>query len=164
MATLTKFKILATQCAIAASPSRSPNPTIAPSKKTLRKLIKEKCKSSNGRLLRRGSRPRSPSISDSMPQNDSSRQKHGENAAILSRKLKDLFVSSPPICERKTEERASELALNQGSFSSPIFQLPINQAAMGRGSAPRGLPRIGSATRLRLLRRAWRPVLVSIPE
>ncbi|KAF3627279.1 putative peptide methionine sulfoxide reductase A4, chloroplastic-like [Capsicum annuum] len=141
MTTLQKFKLLATQCAVAGSPTRSP--TTSPvihlrRRKTLRML------------LNRGSSGRSdhpPSIGDdTSPDRISSDGDSPEKVKELvrSHKLKDLLVS-------------------EKEFS------PENDGADG-GSEVRGIARVRSmrplsATfRRRLLKRVWRPMLVSIPE
>lgn len=133
MATLQKFKFLATQCAVAGSPSRSP--TASPvihlrRRKTLRML------------LGRGGRRLPPSCDDGEPD-----RSDGERSPErVSHKLKDLFVSSPP-------ERASE---NVGERLLP--------AGGGRRAGARSLRPLSATFRQRLLRRAWRPALVAIPE
>ncbi|XP_016468937.1 uncharacterized protein LOC107791390 [Nicotiana tabacum] len=148
MATLQKFKLLATQCAVAGSPTRSP--TTSPvihlrRRKTLRMLL-----SRNRRLPRR--EVCSPDRHRDSPEKG--------KELVVSHKLKDLFVSSPPSFE------------NTLSGNTRQGLSPATSGAGGGISAGSAVRRIGlrslrplSATfRQRLLRRAWRPVLVSIPE
>lgn len=79
---------------------------------------------------------------------------------VVSQKLRDLFVSSPPPFNEGLSENVRDGILSRGVT-----------AAGGNGGA--GLRRVGGARSLRplsatfrqrLLRRAWRPVLVTIPE
>ncbi|XP_042519803.1 uncharacterized protein LOC122093522 [Macadamia integrifolia] len=158
MATLQKFKLLATQCAIAGSPTRSP--TTSPvihlrRRKSLRMLLSRS--SGSGRRLRREESPDLQGIvTHSQPP-----EKRKE---LLSRTLKDLFISSPPPQEDNPNKTTTEKITKavEEAFPSSI----INR---GNGSPDRqltvGSPRPLSAVfRYRLLRRAWRPVLVAIPE
>ncbi|MCD7452982.1 hypothetical protein HAX54_019041 [Datura stramonium] len=154
MATLQKFKLLATQCAVAGSPTRSP--TTSPvihlrRRKTLRMLLS---RGGSGRRLTR----REVCSPDRLVGDRDLPEKGKE--IVVSHKLKDLFVSSPPPFERSLSENT-----RQGLS-------PATSGAGGGFSAGSAVRRIGarslrplSATfRQRLLRRAWRPVLVSIPE
>ncbi|KAL0424015.1 UNVERIFIED_CONTAM: hypothetical protein Sradi_0936300 [Sesamum radiatum] len=94
MATLQKFKLLATQCAVAGSPTRSP--TASPvihlrRRKTLRMLLARG--GSGGRRL-------PPRCDDASPDrrgsaDEGSSPEKGKQLSV-SHKLKDLFVSSPP--------------------------------------------------------------------
>ncbi|CAA0817269.1 50S ribosomal protein-related [Striga hermonthica] len=89
MATLQKFKLLATQCAVAGSPSRSPasSPVIHfRRRKTLRMLL--------GRAGGGGGRRLPPDRRRSLDR-ERSREKDSELSSV-SHKLRDLFVSSPP--------------------------------------------------------------------
>ncbi|KAL1566637.1 hypothetical protein AAHA92_02223 [Salvia divinorum] len=132
-----KFKFLATQCAVAGSPSRSP--TTSPGihlrrRTTLRMLL---TRGGSGAAGRRRLPPRC----------DPDEERSPEKASVtVGHKLKDLFVSSPPsFSERASENVGVRLLLPAG----------------GRRGGARSL----SATfRQRLLRRAWRPALVAIPE
>ncbi|KAJ4707060.1 putative 50S ribosomal protein-related [Melia azedarach] len=145
MATLQKFKLLATQCAVSGSPTRSP--TASPvihlrRRKTLRMLLNRR------RLSRRDD--------DDLDREITEQSSEIKNKKIRA-KLKDLFVSSPPFEEKdsQTEEDREGLLPMTGSAGSG--------SSTRRGSA--GSLRPVSATfRYRLLRRAWRPVLVTIPE
>ncbi|KAK4367966.1 hypothetical protein RND71_011758 [Anisodus tanguticus] len=144
MATLQKFKLLATQCAVAGSPTRSP--TTSPvihlrRRKTLRMLLSRSGGGSARRLPRR--EVCSP---DRLVRDRDSPEKGKE--LVVSHKLKDLFVSSPE-------------NTRQGI-------LPATSGAGGGSAARRigirSLRPLSATFRQRLLRRAWRPVLVSIPE
>ncbi|KAK2652305.1 hypothetical protein Ddye_012161 [Dipteronia dyeriana] len=150
MATLQKFKLLATQCAVSSSPTRSP--TTSPvihlrRRKTLRMLLnRRRFPRQDDDALDREAADVSPEI---------------KNKKIRS-KLKDLFVSSPPF-----EETGSESSEVREGLLTVTGR--IGGGGGGGGSSSRrgsnGLLRPISATfRYRLLRRAWRPVLVSIPE
>ncbi|XP_047965185.1 uncharacterized protein LOC125209641 [Salvia hispanica] len=93
-----------------------------------------------------GSPTRSPVIHLRRPRH-CDRNDEERPVRVSRHKLKDLFVSSPP----SFSERASE---NVGERLMP--------AAGGRRGGARSL---STAFRQRLLlRRAWRPVLVAIPE
>ncbi|KAL5743348.1 hypothetical protein ACOSQ2_026464 [Xanthoceras sorbifolium] len=149
MATLQKFKLLATQCAVSGSPTRSP--TTSPvihirRRKTLRMLLNRR------RFHRQDDDGLDREAADESPE-----IKHKKIRA----KLKDLFVSSPPIEERDSESSEVREGLLPITGSSSV--------GGGGGSTSRrgsnGSLRPVSATfRYRLLRRAWRPMLVTIPE
>ncbi|KAH7851227.1 hypothetical protein Vadar_008829 [Vaccinium darrowii] len=152
MATLQKFKLLATQCAVAGSPSRSP--TTSPvihlrRRKTLRMLLSR---------AGSGSRRRDESPLDrkrnSTSEADDSTEKSKE-LVVVRNKLKDFFVSSPPLEERGTESvREGFLRRND----------VLSAGGGGFGVRRGGIRPLSAAFRQRLLRRAWRPVLVGIPE
>ncbi|PSS33591.1 hypothetical protein CEY00_Acc03992 [Actinidia chinensis var. chinensis] len=154
MATLQKFKLLATQCAVAGSPTRSP--TTSPvihlrRRKTLRMLL--------GRTA--GGERRFPHSDDSPdpPSATDSPEKKNRDLGV-SHKLKDLFVSSslspPPL-----EERATEKGRDVGEG---VLRADGGGSAAARRGGPRSLRPLSATFRQRLLRRAWRPVLVAIPE
>ncbi|XP_057504121.1 uncharacterized protein LOC130787703 [Actinidia eriantha] len=151
MATLQKFKFLATQCAVAGSPTRSP--TTSPvihlrRRKTLRMLL--------GRTAGGGRRfPGRDESPDPPPAADSLEKK--SRGLTVSHKLKDFFVSSPP----PLEERATE---KDGDVGEGILRAAGGGGAEARRGGPRSLRPLSATFRQRLLRRAWRPVLVAIPE
>lgn len=169
MPTLQKFKVLATQCAVvAASPTRSP--TASPvihlrRRKTLRMLLNRtdrrgrfSCRDDSSELRGMDSDPnRTP------PEKAKKKEKNGE--IRVRHKLKDLFVSSPSpppedrVSDNRLEEDEVGLLPATGSVGDGV-------SAARRGGAGRaGSFRPLSATfRYRLLRRAWRPVLFTIPE
>ncbi|GAV65853.1 hypothetical protein CFOL_v3_09367 [Cephalotus follicularis] len=130
MASLQKFKLLATQCGVAPSPTRSPVVQLRRRKTTLRMLLSR----TNGR--------RSPC----RRQQPNRQTVAVADLAVKKSSLKDLFVSSPPKCGSE-EERNEELS-NIGLGSEPVSSKP---------------GWIGFRHKL-LLRRAWRPMLVTILE
>ncbi|KAF9683966.1 hypothetical protein SADUNF_Sadunf04G0068900 [Salix dunnii] len=137
MTTLHKFKLLATQCAVTATPTQSPTTSpvfhIRRRRKTLRMLL------SKNSDVRRGI-PRREDQSE--VEEDPLPEKR------VRRKLKDLFVSSPPFEERE----------RSGGGDDEVGLISGGAAAVRRSGVG------GGALRYRLLRRAWRPVLVTIPE
>ncbi|KAM7266792.1 hypothetical protein ACFE04_008958 [Oxalis oulophora] len=75
-------------------------------------------------------------------------EKNGEKINVHRRqKLKDLFLSSPPPFDEKN-----------------VVGFVPETGRSGDDGERRGLLRRPSTFRYRLLRRAWRPVLVTIPE
>ncbi|WZZ06300.1 uncharacterized protein LOC103831141 [Brassica rapa] len=157
---LQKFKLLATHCGtVAESPTRSPVVHLR-RRKTLRLL-----------LTRSSDRWRSPEIqsnADESTGSDGARGLSGKRDKIRSRrKLRELFVSSPPVEEGQrggdaANERERALPVN-GVYTSGGIGEESTGRRMGLNGATR--PMLSSGTlRCRLLRRAWRPVLVTIPE
>ncbi|XP_052195758.1 uncharacterized protein LOC127803526 [Diospyros lotus] len=155
MATLQKFKILASQCAIAGSPTRSP--TTSPvvhlrRRKTLRMLLSRTASgSSSGRRL-----PRLEDSPDRQRKNASDSQEKSK-ALAARHKLKDFLLSSPPL-----EESDSDNVEEVGEGLSP--STAVSDGATVRHGGQRGIRPLTLSVRQRLLRRAWRPVLVTIPE
>ncbi|KAJ7000540.1 hypothetical protein D5086_008512 [Populus alba] len=147
MATLHKFKLLATQCAVTATPTQSPTTSpvfhIRRRRKTLRMLL-----SKNSDVRRRIPRREDESEVEEDPLPEKR----------VRRKLKDLFVSSPPFeeKERRSGERGGgeEVGLISGGAAA------VRRGGVGGGA----LRPVAASLRYRLLRRAWRPVLVTIPE
>ncbi|KAK9049397.1 hypothetical protein SSX86_031632 [Deinandra increscens subsp. villosa] len=130
MATLQKFKLLATQCAVAGSPTRSP------------------------RRLPAGDEFIDRRASDT----DSSENRRDGG---VRRKLKDLLVASPsPPPPRLLEENGGD----GGEETSRWSGGGGGGGLMIRRGGWRGLRTSSGSLRQRLLRRAWRPVLVTIPE
>ncbi|OWM84649.1 uncharacterized protein LOC116205430 [Punica granatum] len=151
MATLQRFKLLATQCAVAPSPTRSPaaSPVIhLRRRKTLRMLL--------GRTDRRKFQRTDPPV----PRRDGPAPERSREFRVRH-KLKDLFVSSPPPLEGGTSGKTCE------DRDHLLTESPSSEAA-GELSAPRRvsgpLRPLSAALRYRLLRKAWRPVLGAIPE
>lgn len=147
MATLQKFKLLATQCAVAGSPTRSP--TTSPvihlrRRKTLRMLLGR----GEGRRLPPRSDDGSPDRRRGSEEETSPRK--GRAPLSVSHKLRDLFVSSPPAFADRVSENVREGLLPPGG-------------GVRRGGT-RSMRPLSATLRQRLLRRAWRPVLVGIPE
>ncbi|XP_075494121.1 uncharacterized protein LOC142531755 [Primulina tabacum] len=129
MAPLHGFKMLATKCTVAGSPTRSPTTSpVIPlrRRKTLRMLL------SHG---------------------DGEDRPPGKGKSFsVSRKLKDLFLSSPP----GLQERVARKRLSPTSGGGA-------GGGVGRCGARSRRP-TAATFRQRLLRRAWRPLLVAIPE
>ncbi|XP_074306259.1 uncharacterized protein LOC141641498 [Silene latifolia] len=157
MATLQKFKFFATQCSVIGSPSRAA-PTSSPvihirRRKTLRMLLgKASATSTAGNFHRRFLHSQNNRRQDSGG-SDLSSEKPSDRVAGgggVRSKLKDLFVSSPP------EDAAAERLLKDGGGSV---------VAVKRGGDGGGGRAFSATLKQRLLmRRAWRPVLVGIPE
>ncbi|PHT56664.1 hypothetical protein CQW23_05150 [Capsicum baccatum] len=142
MATLQKFKLLATQCAVAGSPTRSP--TTSPvihlrRRKTLRMLLSRSGGGGSGRRL-----PRREMCSP-----DRDLPEKGKEL-VVSHKLKDLFVSSPPPFDRCMSE-------NTRNGLPPAAAGGGGECAAGRRIGLRTLRPLSATFRQRLLRRAWRP-------
>ncbi|KAJ0971538.1 hypothetical protein J5N97_019497 [Dioscorea zingiberensis] len=148
MATIQLFKLLGIQCTtVSQSPSRSPiakrgagasgSPSIHLRRRvTLKKLLS---RSPSRRFVPRGK----PSVvKPAEPE---------ERKGLLSHTLRDLLVSSPP----------SEDGGLEGDRAGGGFRFGSGLGAR-RGT---GVSRFRSPSlRQRLMRRAWRPVLVAIPE
>ncbi|KAK1410388.1 hypothetical protein QVD17_36925 [Tagetes erecta] len=145
MATLQKFKMLATQCAVAGSPTRSPStsPVIhLRRRKTLRMLLSRRLPSTDEFVDRRGS------------DQDSSEDEKDDGER--RRKLKDLFVSSSP--SPPLDEIGGVAGDEVNRWSGFDCDLIV------RRGGSRGFRFFPGTLRQRLLRRSWRPVLVTIPE
>ncbi|KAM1520748.1 hypothetical protein ACFX10_011090 [Malus domestica] len=142
MGTLQKFKLLATQCGVAQSPTRSPrtSPLIQfrRRKPTLLML-----------LTRSSSRRRDPPVPMQLP----------EKIPPQRNSLKDLFVSSPPF--ELNDGRKAESERDKRVESGSLLVVGKEIGGVGPGS-PR--PAWTGFRYKSLLRRAWRPVLVTIPE
>ncbi|KAK9272070.1 hypothetical protein L1049_002439 [Liquidambar formosana] len=160
MATLQKFKLLATQCAVAGSPTRSP--TTSPvihlrRRRTLRMFLS---RNTNRRFSRRDDSPDRHRLADTQPEKKSNNNSSNKENLTVSHKLKDLFVSSSPPLEKapeKVRDVKQGFLPETGSVGSDVG------LAWRRGGAGSFRP-ISGAFRHRLLRRAWRPVLGTIPE
>ncbi|GMJ00704.1 hypothetical protein like AT5G16200 [Hibiscus trionum] len=165
MATLHKFKILATQCAVAGSPGRSP--TTSPvvhlrRRKTLRMLLNRSSATGRRRFHRDHEASNfdlpSPHPPPAPPTTSNPNNKKNSNGKKGRRKLKELFVASPPFEERESNNKSCEEETED--------LLPVTVSSGGelssRGSG--SLRTLTASFRYRLLRRAWRPMLVTIPE
>lgn len=164
MATLQKFKLLAMQCGVVQSPTRSPrtSPLVhLPRRKTTLRM-----------LLCRSTSRRSPRQRDSPLQLkhllDSAEEKEEEKSKDLMRRnsLKDLFVSPLPNQEEGDGEISNSEKIPSrelGSVGSMDLALAVGSVSWRDGS---GSPKpVWTGFRYRsLLRKAWRPVLVTIPE
>ncbi|MED6142978.1 hypothetical protein PIB30_002802 [Stylosanthes scabra] len=161
MPNLHRFKLLASQCAVAGSPTRSP--TTSPvihlrRRKTLRMLLTRP--SSDHHHRRRFHPPPTQDPPDTTT-----------TTARVRHKLKDLFVSSPSpppadnaaavkSCRDLEQQHEHDGFIPGGSAIGVRFR---SGSPLRRGSGAALRP-ITSAFRYRLLRRAWRPMLVTIPE
>ncbi|XP_073285459.1 uncharacterized protein [Primulina huaijiensis] len=157
MSTLQKFKLLATQGggAVAGSPKRSPaaSPVIhLRRRKTLRMLLVRGGGSSGTRRVQRGD------ISSPDRRGSSDKESSPENGAELSvrHKLNDLFVSSPPAFRGRVSKSVSDGFSQSGGGGGSGNGVRGNEDLMLRS--------ITATFRQRLLRRAWRPVLIAIAE
>ncbi|KAB5560971.1 hypothetical protein DKX38_005928 [Salix brachista] len=144
MATLHKFKLLATQCAVTATPTQSPTTSpvfhIRRRRKTLRMLLSK-----------------NPDVRRGIPRREEDQSEVEEDPLPekrVRRKLKDLFVSSPPFEEKERCGGGEEVGLFRGGAAA------VRRSGVGGGA----LRPVAASLRYRLLRRAWRPVLVTIPE
>lgn len=163
MATLQKFKLLATQCAVAGSPTRSPSasPVIhLRRRKTLRMFL--------SRTDRRRFTSRSnsdPPVINGDEDDDDDRPQKSKEVAKVRHKLKDLFVSSPPF-EDRVSDRSREIEQEERGLLSATGS--VGGVGSGGFASRRGaglsLRPLAASFRCRLLKRAWRPVLVTIPE
>ncbi|KAF5198513.1 50S ribosomal protein-like protein [Thalictrum thalictroides] len=159
---LQKFKFLATQCAVAGSPTRSP--TTSPvfqlrRRKTLRMFLSRSGGATN-RRLNRNQEEVSLSSSDkkgnrNVEEVDSSSLL--EKNSLISKKLKDLFVSSPPLNDETSRNDDYEDSRSRQVLIDRVRR-SINRRSGGRNR------HLSAAFRYRLLRRPWRPVLFTIPE
>ncbi|KAJ4709890.1 putative 50S ribosomal protein-related [Melia azedarach] len=155
MAALQKFKILATQCGVTQSPTRSPrtSPLVQlPRKKTTLRMLLTRNTSSSSRRTPTFRRESLPS-----PKEIVAEEKKRDGDLIAQRnKLKDLFVSS---FEEEEEEKVDDKILDKTELLCTMKKLH------GVGSES-GLNRpgwVGFRHRF-LLRKAWRPMLDTIPE
>ncbi|XP_059641990.1 uncharacterized protein LOC132283956 [Cornus florida] len=157
MATLQKFKLLATQCAVAGSPTRSPttSPVIHLRRRRTLRMFLSRNAGAGHRLPRRDDSPdRQGTVGGDSPEKKS-------KELIVRHKLKDLFVSSPPF-----EDRGSDKVGNERELFLPETGRAggVVGGATGRRGGQRSLRPLSATLRQRLLRRAWRPVLVTIDE
>ncbi|CAN1122676.1 hypothetical protein LINPERPRIM_LOCUS2850 [Linum perenne] len=148
MATLQKFKHFASQCGASTG-----NPTQSPTTSPVFHLRHHRHRRNTLRmLLSRGGTPDRHRRGDiQAQQRDLPTDSHRAR-----RKLKDLFVSSPPFDDHRKQNRGCDEVrlLTEGGVGS-------NSSGGGGGG---GLRPAAARFRYRLLRRAWRPVLVTIPE
>ncbi|XVF31578.1 hypothetical protein REPUB_Repub17cG0002800 [Reevesia pubescens] len=164
MATLHKFKLLATQCAVAGSPGRSPatSPVVhLRRRKTLRMLLNRSSATGRRRFNRRHDDTNFdiPPPAPRPPQTTSNADsKKNSNGTKSRRKLKELFVASPPFEERDGIKKSCE---EETEDLLPVT-VSSDDALSSRGSG--SLRPVTTSFRYRLLRRAWRPMLVTIPE
>ncbi|XP_010532264.1 PREDICTED: uncharacterized protein LOC104808293 [Tarenaya hassleriana] len=161
MATLQRFKVLATQCGVEQSPTRSPRTSplvqLRRRKTTLRMLLSLRSPS------RREPPPpiHQPSTAAGFSGNCS--------RVIAGRTLKDLFVSSPSMGEEDDDESEAESERRKGLTREEVLSAmasKLNGACIGAnlGSRQDSARAAWFGFSKRLLRKAWRPVLVTIPE
>ncbi|GMI74897.1 hypothetical protein like AT1G68430 [Hibiscus trionum] len=150
MTTLQKFKLLATQCGVTQSPTRSPRTSplvnFRRPKTTLRML-----------LTRTGSRKSSNTREMPFPKSFigiSAEKKKGDGHT-----LKDLFVSSPSLEEGNDDD--CKIAKEEFGGKSEVVIATKVGGVNGLGSPRPGW--IGFRHRT-LLRKAWRPMLQTIHE
>ncbi|CAN0916238.1 hypothetical protein LINGRAHAP2_LOCUS29608 [Linum grandiflorum] len=148
MATLQKFKLLATQCGVAPSPTRSPmtSPVVQfPRRKsTLRMLLSR----SSGRRWSSRAPPPQPRPEE--------RSRRGT--------LKDLFVSSPAFQEEEDQgNKGDDVVGVSSNWMTEKCQVWRMKKEVGDSTRPSVPGWIGFRHRA-ILRRSWRPVLVGIPE
>ncbi|KAL1295941.1 hypothetical protein HN51_056745 [Arachis hypogaea] len=152
MAALHKFKLFASHCGVAQSPTQSPRASplvqLRRPKTTLRTLL--------SLSLSRSPRPQEPPLL----QDHVSLEKQSKDLMMRRHSLKDLFVSSPP---REEADRATAATLlgsvGVGSMGlsgpGPWRDGPGSSSSVWRGFRCRSL----------LKRKAnWRPLLLTIPE
>ncbi|XP_050227414.1 uncharacterized protein LOC126677030 [Mercurialis annua] len=166
MSSLHKFKVLASQCAVVSgTPTHSP--TTSPvihlrRRKTLRMLLSR----TPDHQYNRSRLPRRDDHRQSDLKKDPPEKKR------VRRKLKDLFVSSPPLEDKENNNRSNNSQDDDGNLDSlPVVDNggggSVGGGFRGRFASRRvggGLRPLSGTLRYRLLRRAWRPVLVTIPE
>lgn len=165
MATLQKFKLLATQCAVAGSPTRSPSasPVIhLRRRKTLRMFLSR----TDRRRFTSRSNSDPPVINGDDEDDDDDRPQKSKEVAKVRHKLKDLFVSSPPLEDRGSDRsRGIEQEEERGLLSATGSVGGVGSGGFAsRRGAGMSLRPLAASFRCRLLKRAWRPVLVTIPE
>lgn len=159
MATLHKFKLLAMQCGVAQSPTRSPktSPLVQlPRRKTsLRMLL---CRSTSRR--RRDSPPLQLKHLLDSPEEEKEEKKKSKELILMRRNsLKDLFVSSLP-----NEEEEEEISVSQKIDSRNFGSVGTIDFVAGPGRFGSIKPGWSGFRYRLLLRKSWRPALVTIPE
>lgn len=175
MATLQRFKLLATQCATPASgstisPSASPSPSKTPTSSSslssfrIRRYCNRKRRKTLRTLLSRASPCRNDlsevPLSRSDPTNGvPDRREDTEFIRHCHTSLKDLFVS-PSSPSSPSGEGGGTGGGGRLGFG---WRLGLDAVRRGNGGS-RWRSTTGTSLRYRLLRRSWRPVLVMIPE
>ncbi|CAH8357168.1 unnamed protein product [Eruca vesicaria subsp. sativa] len=150
MATLQRFKFLATQCEVPQSPTRTPSPRTSPlvqfrRKKTTLKMLLS---------LIPQSRRDQPLIHKA--------RSLAADKDVAGRKLRDLFVSSSDVEEEDEEEEKERPKGKTKEEVLAAMAAKVNAAASlesESGAAP-----VWFGFSKRLLQRAWRPKLGTIPE
>ncbi|KAI3868294.1 hypothetical protein MKX03_000205 [Papaver bracteatum] len=164
MATLQKFKFLATQCAVSrGSPSPSRSPAASPvfqlrRRKTLRMLFSKKFSTTYSSDASRTDLQRLINNRDSPPEKKNDNSSIVSSSSSSSNKLKDLFISSPSPPPPTHEGKS----LRENVARDGRDDLMVMRSSHGAGlSSSRS---ILSAFRYRLIKRSWRPVLITIAE
>ncbi|KAL2551858.1 uncharacterized protein Fot_05477 [Forsythia ovata] len=146
MTTLHKFKLLATRCTVAGSPTMSPTTSpvvhLRRRRSTLRMLLSRGgggC--GGGRRL-----PPRREVGSQDQRGDGKSSEKGKEI-VVSHKLKDLFVSTPSAFDERVSESMREGLLQSSGVDVARRRRPLS-----------------AMFRQRLLRRAWRPVLGTIPD
>ncbi|CAH8358901.1 unnamed protein product [Eruca vesicaria subsp. sativa] len=143
MATLQRFKFLATQCGVEQSPTRSPSPSTSPLVQFRRKKTTLKMLLSLGSPSRR---------EQTLIHHEASHRDVG------GRKLRDLFVSSSPLEEEEEEEEERP----KGKTKEEVLAAMRAKLNASAGSQMESAVWFGFSKRL--LKRAWRPKLGTITE
>ncbi|KAL3731432.1 hypothetical protein ACJRO7_028328 [Eucalyptus globulus] len=159
MATLQKFKLFATQCGVAPSPTRSPgaSPVVQLRRQSQQETTLRMLFTRGGGIGARGVDAIEPRRSFNTP--EAGREKKKKSAS--GRTLKDLFVSPPPSPER--DDDGSGGARGNGRGGEELF--PFHAGCLGGLIAGPSSPRpvfMGLRFRSLLLRKAWRPTLETI--
>ncbi|KAM7271784.1 hypothetical protein ACFE04_030998 [Oxalis oulophora] len=156
MATIQRFKfmIFATQCSVAQSPTRSPATSplvqLRRQKTTLRML-----------LTRKSSDILPPRSSSQEYSKTTTNQQSIAMSSTKKSKLKDLFVSASSPEFGEEAERKSDCKVSDVAASIKVNGLGGIGVRESAGSMRSGWT--GFRHRV-LLRKAWRPLLVTIPE
>ncbi|CAN0913698.1 hypothetical protein LINGRAHAP2_LOCUS28090, partial [Linum grandiflorum] len=175
MATLQKFKHFATQCG-AGNPTQSP--TTSPVFH-LRRHHNHRRRNTLRMLLSRGGGSTTPerhhlramAMFDSPPRGEKNQivvqqRDLPVDSHRARRKLKDLFVSStsPPFDDHRKQSRDEVRLLSDGCGGSSNSSGGGGGGGGGVCGRRSGIRPAAARFRCRLMRRAWRPVLVTIPE
>lgn len=152
MATLQKFKLLAIQCGVTQSPTRSPRSS---------PVVHFRRRKSTLRMLLTRTTSRRSQTRREMPNQTSfvAPEKRSGSKDSSGRKLKDLFESSPPFGDEEEDEIKGveeEIECKREALAAKLKKLEIESGSQRPGW-------VGFRHRL-LLKRAWRPMLMTIPE
>ncbi|KAI9120163.1 hypothetical protein K1719_008811 [Acacia pycnantha] len=156
MATLQKFKLLAMQCGVVQSPTRSP--------RTSPLVQFQRRKTSLRMLLCRSTSSRAPRRKESTIQLkhvlDSSEEEENGKDLMRRNSLKELFGSSLPNEEQECQRQIGEISDSEKLASRELRSVGVG-SVNGLGSPKPGWMRFRYRS---LLRKSWRPALVTIPE
>ncbi|OWM64420.1 uncharacterized protein LOC116208587 [Punica granatum] len=161
MGSLQKVKHLTTSCAVSGSTTRSPSASpVVHLRRRRRKTLRMLLDHSDDR---RQFRSNSPEVKFAAGHEDSQMERAGSSLRSR-RKLKDLFVSSSPPLEgtESPSDNGGDTEIGErlvtGTAATPEISSVLRRRYTGSLR-----PSVGPF-RYRLLRRAWRPALVPIPE